>query len=100
MRQVSSQGADYQPHHILSRVQEVAISKNVTWGGNRQSESHKNPGAIAIRLELWNFPSLDKEGWREAPGWFEAAIPQLTSDAYILPSLLCNKLFIPIGINP
>ena len=28
-------------------------------------------------------PSLDKEGWREAPGWFEAAIPQLRSDSYI-----------------
>jgi len=28
-------------------------------------------------------PSLDKEGWREAPGWFKAAIPQLTSDSYI-----------------
>jgi hypothetical protein len=27
-------------------------------------------------------PSLDKEGWREAPGWFEAAIPQLRSDSY------------------
>ena len=29
------------------------------------------------------FPSLSKEGWREAPGWFEAAIPQLRSDPYI-----------------
>ena len=28
-------------------------------------------------------PSLDKEGWREAPGWFEAAIPQLRPDSYI-----------------
>ncbi len=27
-------------------------------------------------------PSLDKEGWREAPGWFEAAISQLRSDSY------------------
>ena len=27
-------------------------------------------------------PSLDKEGWREAPGWFEAAILQLRSDFY------------------
>jgi hypothetical protein len=27
-------------------------------------------------------PSLDKEGWREAPGWFEATIPQLRSDSY------------------
>jgi hypothetical protein len=27
-------------------------------------------------------PSLAKEGWREAPGWFEAAIPQLRSDSY------------------
>jgi hypothetical protein len=26
-------------------------------------------------------PSLDKEGWREAPGWFEAAIPQLKADS-------------------
>ena len=72
--------------------------------------------AIAIRLELWNFPalrsepprpltgpplltqggekamdraglipSLAKEGWREAPGWFEAAIPQLRVDSYIYP---------------
>jgi hypothetical protein len=22
-------------------------------------------------------PSLDKEGWREAPGWFDAAVPPL-----------------------
>jgi hypothetical protein len=28
------------------------------------------------------FPSLDKEGWREAPGWFDAVIPQLRSDSY------------------
>ncbi len=28
-------------------------------------------------------PSLAKEGWREAPGWFEAVIPQLRSDSYI-----------------
>jgi hypothetical protein len=28
---------------------------------------------------------LDKEGWREAPGWFEAAIPQLRSDSYRYP---------------
>ncbi len=27
-------------------------------------------------------PSLAKEGWREAPGWFEAAILQLRSDFY------------------
>ena len=26
-------------------------------------------------------PSLDKEGWREAPGWFEAAIQQLKPDS-------------------
>ena len=23
------------------------------------------------------FPSLDKEGWRGAPGWFETVIPQV-----------------------
>ena len=28
------------------------------------------------------FPALDKAGWREAPGWFEAVIPQLVSDSY------------------
>ena len=32
-------------------------------------------------------PSLDKEGWRDAPGWFDAGIPQLRSDSYSsLPS--------------
>ncbi len=31
-------------------------------------------------------PSLDKEGWREAPGWFEAAIPQLKADSYMPPA--------------
>jgi hypothetical protein len=30
-------------------------------------------------------PSLDKEGWREAPGWFDARIPQLRSDSYSDP---------------
>jgi len=25
---------------------------------------------------------LSQEVWREAPGWFEAAIPQLRSDSY------------------
>ncbi len=29
------------------------------------------------------FPALDKAGWREAPGWFEAVIPQPGSDSYI-----------------
>ena len=29
-----------------------------------------------VILLLWKFPSLSKEGWREAPGWFETAIPQ------------------------
>ena len=28
------------------------------------------------------FPALDKAGWREAPGWFEAVIPQPGSDSY------------------
>jgi len=28
-------------------------------------------------------PSLDKEGWREAPGWFDAGIPQLVQETYI-----------------
>ncbi len=28
------------------------------------------------------FPALDKAGWREAPGWFEAVIPQPGSDFY------------------
>ena len=28
-------------------------------------------------------PALDKAGWREAPGWFEAVIPQPGSDSYI-----------------
>ena len=32
--------------------------------------THRNR-AEAIAL-LWNFPSLDKEGWRVAPGWFES----------------------------
>jgi len=29
------------------------------------------------------FPALDKAGWREAPGWFEAVIPQHGSNSYI-----------------
>ena len=28
------------------------------------------------------FPALDKAGWCEAPGWFEAVIPQPGSDSY------------------
>ena len=28
------------------------------------------------------FPALDKAGWREAPGWFEAVIPPPGSDSY------------------
>jgi hypothetical protein len=27
---------------------------------------------IALPYRLRNFPSLDKEGWRVAPGWFES----------------------------
>jgi hypothetical protein len=42
-----------------------------------QHESLNRQADMAIGLELWIFPSLEKEGWREAPGWFEAAIPQL-----------------------
>jgi len=32
------------------------------------------PRAIALLYRLWNFPSLDKEGWRVAPGWFETGV--------------------------
>ena len=32
---------------------------------------------IALLFQLWNFPSLDKEGWRAAPGWFEMVTPQV-----------------------
>jgi hypothetical protein len=42
---------------------------------------------IAIRLELWIFPSLAKEGWREAPGWFEA----VKSGEHGLPSPLLRR---------
>jgi hypothetical protein len=28
-------------------------------------------------------PSLAKDGWREAPGWFDAGIPQLRLDSYV-----------------
>ena len=28
------------------------------------------------------FPALDKAGWREAPGWFEAVIPRPGLDFY------------------
>jgi hypothetical protein len=38
---------------------------------------------MAIPCRLWNFPSLDKEGWRGAPGWFETAIPQVTQKRHI-----------------
>jgi hypothetical protein len=31
-------------------------------------------------------PSLEKERWREAPGWFEAAILQLRSDSCMVPN--------------
>ena len=27
--------------------------------------------------QLWKFPSLAKEGWRAAPGWFEMVIPSI-----------------------
>ncbi|MDQ5908567.1 MAG: hypothetical protein QG599_658 [Pseudomonadota bacterium] len=37
-------------------------------------------------------PSLDKEGWREAPGWFEAAIPQLIEDRHICITFTGNRL--------
>ena len=33
------------------------------------------------------FPALDKAGWREAPGRFEAVIPQPGSDSYMNPAL-------------
>jgi hypothetical protein len=33
--------------------------------------------SIATLLELLGFPSLDKEGWREAPGWLETVAPQV-----------------------
>ena len=26
------------------------------------------------------FPALDKAGWREAPGWFEAVIPLVVTE--------------------
>ena len=29
------------------------------------------------------FPALDKEGWREAPGWFDAVIPPLIQETYM-----------------
>ncbi len=32
---------------------------------------------IFHKLMGYKFPSLAKEGWRVAPGWFEAAIPQI-----------------------
>ena len=32
---------------------------------------------ITLLYRLWNFPSLDKEGWCVAPGWFEMVIPQV-----------------------
>jgi hypothetical protein len=38
--------------------------------------------AFLYRYRLWNFPSLDKEGWRAAPGWFETVIPQLREERY------------------
>jgi hypothetical protein len=41
-----------------------------------RAEQVENVGNIAVPCSLWKFPSLDKEGWRAAPGWFETAIPQ------------------------
>jgi hypothetical protein len=38
---------------------------------------------IVLLYRLWNFPSLDKEGWRVAPGWFETVIPQVRQERYI-----------------
>ena len=35
---------------------------------------------------------MDKEGWRSAPGWFEAAIPQLIEDRYICITFTGNRL--------
>ena len=39
------------------------------------------------------FPALDKAGWREAPGWFEAVIPQLKSDSYRCHIALLHRLW-------
>ena len=35
---------------------------------------------MALLCELWKFPSLAKEGWRVAPGWFETMIPQIRAE--------------------
>ena len=32
------------------------------------------------------FPALDKAGWREAPGWFEAVIPPVSYTHLTLPT--------------
>ena len=37
--------------------------------------SKRDCGAIAILPRSWKFPSLSKEGWRAAPGWFASLIP-------------------------
>ena len=38
----------------------------------RLKMSNNDRPIIALLYRLWNFPSLDKEGWRVAPGWFES----------------------------
>ena len=37
---------------------------------------------MALPYQLWNLPSLDKEGWRAAPGWFETVIPPVRQERH------------------
>ncbi len=54
---------------------------------------------IAFPNQLRNFPSLAKEGWRAAPGWFETAIPQLREERYIYLTKILPLFIYPVSLT-
>jgi hypothetical protein len=64
------------PRLLLSQIPLLTQVGKKGLNGNPNHTSFWIP-YIALLYRLWNFPSLDKEGWRGAPGWFETLIPQV-----------------------
>ena len=59
-------------------------------GGENNNISLRQQGCHFPRAGDWPagfstipIPALDKAGWREAPGWFDAVIPPPGADSYI-----------------
>ena len=79
----------FSPHWYENRLRELTFFSILYWipayAGMTESESPVTQGGEQAARRPVLFPALDKAGWREAPGWFEAVIPQPGSDSYRFP---------------